>query len=185
MHLKIAAGIALTIFTSVSVNAQTLADGIRLTENEQYTAAKAVFKKLVAAEPTNGDNFFYFGDLLLKMEDPDSALIVFKKGVDIEPSNPLTHVGYGRALAYSGKVEEGLKELSQADALITAQSGKKGTLTPQKQAVILCELAETYTFMPTPNFDKAIDYTNRAEKQDATMQIFSSLVATPCWRKIL
>lgn len=167
-HLKLAAGIALFMCIGFSANAQTLADAIRLTENEQYTTAKAAFKKLIAAEPTNGDNFFYFGDLLLKMEDVDSATIVFKKGVDIEPSNPLTHVGYGRALTYAGKTEEGLRELSQADALITAQSGKKGTLTVQKQAVILCELAETYIYMPSPNFDKAIDYTNRAEKLDGT-----------------
>lgn len=167
-HLKLAAGIALTFFTSVSVNSQTLADGIRLTENEQYTSAKAVFVKLVAAQPTVGDNYFYFGDLLLKMDDMDSAKIVFQKGVDIEPSNPITHVGLGRAYMYTGKVEEGLKELSQADALITAQTGKKGTITPQKQAVILCEMAETYTYGAAPNFDKAIDYTNRAEKQDAT-----------------
>lgn len=167
-HYKLAAGIALFMFISVGVNAQTLTDAIRMTENEQYTNAKAAFKKLVATEPTNGDNFFYFGDLLLKMEDVDSALIVFKKGVDIEPSNPLTHVGYGRALCYAGRMEEGLRELSQADALITAQSGKKGTLTTQRQAVILCELAETYIFMPNPNFDKAIDYCNRAEKLDGT-----------------
>jgi len=162
---KIAAGLAL-MFLSVGVNAQTLADGIRMTENEQYTAAKAVFQKLVAAEPTKGDNYFYFGDLLLKMDNPDSALIVFKRGTELVPSNPLTHVGLGRALCYAGKMDEGLKELSQADALITAQSGKKGTLTVQQQANILCELAETYTYMPSPNYDKAIDYTNRAEKLD-------------------
>lgn len=156
------------MFTGAAVKAQTLADGIRLTENEQYTNAKSVFVKLVAAQPTNGDNYFYFGDLLLKMDDVDSALIVFKKGTDIEPSNPLTHVGLGRAYMYTGKVEDGLRELSQADALITAQSGKKGTLTSQRQAVILCELAETYTYAPASNYDKAIDYTNRAEKLDPT-----------------
>jgi tetratricopeptide (TPR) repeat protein len=165
-HLKIAAGIALMMFTGAVAKAQTLADGIRLTENEQYTSAKTVFKKLIAAEPTVGDNYFYFGDLLLKMDDADSALVVFKKGTDVEPSNPLTHVGLGRAYMYTGKVEDGLRELSQADALITAQSGKKGTLTAQKQAVILCELAETYINCPGPNYDKAIDYTNRAEKLD-------------------
>lgn len=163
-HLKIAAGIALMI--GIKASAQTLPDAIRLTENEQYSSAKAIFIKLVAAEPTNGDNYFYFGDLLLKMEDADSALVVFKKGTEIAGTNPLTHVGYGRGLTYTGKYEDGLRELSQADALITAQSGKKGTLTPQKQAVILCELAETYTFMPSPNYDKALDYTNRAETAD-------------------
>lgn len=167
-HMKLAAGFALWMGISVGANAQTLQDAIRLTENEQYTNAKAVFKKLIAAEPTNGDNYFYFGDLLLKMEDEDSANVVFQKGVDIEPSNPLTHVGRGRGLLYTGKAEEGIKELSQAEALITAQSGKKGTLTAQEQAIIYCELAETYTNSPAPNYDKAIDYTNRAEKLNPT-----------------
>lgn len=167
-HLKIASVIALVFGFSAAAQAQTLQDAIRMTDNEQYTSAKAAFTKLIAAAPTVGDNYFYFGDLLLKMDDADSALIVFKKGTDIEPSNPLTHVGLGRGYMYTGKVEDGLRELSQADALITAQSGKKGTLTPQKQAVILCELAETYTFAPSPNYDKAIDYTNRAEKLDGT-----------------
>lgn len=163
---KFAAVIALVMGMSFVAHAQTLQDAIRLTENEQYTAAKAVFKKLVAAEPTNGDNYFYFGDLLWKMDDVDSAMVVWQKGVDIEPSNPLTHVGKGRGLMYSGKIEEGIKEISQAEALITAQTGKKGTLTPQKQTIIYCEMAETYTHAPVPNYDKAIDYTNRAEKLD-------------------
>lgn len=165
-HYKIAAGIALWIGTSFAVNAQTLQDAIRMTENENYTNAKAAFKKLVAAEPANGDNYFYFGDLLLRMDDEDSANVVFQKGVDIEPTNPLTHVGKGRGLLYTGKMEDGIKELSAADNLVTAQSGKKGTLTPQKQAVIYCELAETYINSPAPNYDKAIDYTNRAEAAD-------------------
>lgn len=167
-HFKIAAAVALVFGLNAAANAQTLQDAIRQTENEQFTTARNSFTKLIAAEPTKGDNFFYFGDLLLRMDDVDSALIIFKKGTDIEPSNPLTHVGLGRVYMYTGKVEDGLRELSQADALITAQSGKKGTLTPQQQAVILCELAETYTNAPAANYDKAIDFTNRAEKLDGT-----------------
>lgn len=166
-HYKLAAGIALWIGTSFAMNAQTLQDAIRLTENENYTNAKAAFKKLIAAQPANGDNYFYFGDLLLKMDDDDSANVVFQKGVDMEPTNPLTHVGKGRGLLYTGKMEDGIKELSQAENLTVAQSGKKGTLAPQKQAIIYCELAETYIFSPAPNYDKAIDYTNKAEAADA------------------
>lgn len=165
---KFAAVIVLILGMSFVANAQTLQDAIRMTENEQYTSAKSAFLKLVAAEPTNGDNYFYFGDLLWKMDDADSAMKVWQKGVNIEPSNPLTHVGIGRGLMYSGKMEEGIKEISDAEQLIIAQSGKKGTLTPQKQAIIYCEMAETYTWAPVPNYDKAIDYTNRAEKLDPT-----------------
>ena len=164
-HLRITAVLALLLVTGFA-KAQTLQEGIRLTENEQYANAKSVFLKLIAAQPTVGDNYFYFGDLLLKMDDADSAMIVFQKGVNIEPSNPLTHVGLGRALMYSGKMEEGIKELSTAENLIIAQSGKKGTLTPQRQAIIYCEMAETYTYAPIPNIDKAIGYTNTAEALD-------------------
>ncbi len=167
-HLKFVAAIALLIGAGTAVKAQTLKEAIQLTENEQYVAAKAAFKKLIVAEPTNGDNFFYYGDLLLKMDDVDSANIIFQKGVDIEPTNPLTHVGKGRGLMYKGNVEEGMKEISQAEALITAQTGKKGTLLPPKVAIIYCEMAETYVWSPVPNFEKAIDYTNRAEKQDGS-----------------
>lgn len=167
-HIRLAAGIAMFFGMSFAMNAQTLNDAIRLTENEQYINAKAAFKKLVAAEPTNGDNYFYFGDLLLKMDDVDSALVVFQKGCDIAATNPLVHVGKGRALLFAGKMEEGMKELAQAEALLTAQSGKKGTLTPRQQAVIYCELAESWAFCPSPDYDKAIDFTNKAEKQDPT-----------------
>ncbi len=166
--LKTVAGITLVMGMCFTLKAQTLKEAIRLTENEQYVKAKAAFAKLIVAEPTSGDNFFYFGDLLLKMDDVDSANVIFQKGTDIEPTNPLTHVGRGRGLLYSGNVEAGLKELSQAEALLTAQSGKKGTLTAHKQTVIYCEMAETYIFAPTPNYDKAIDYTNRGEKLDDT-----------------
>ncbi|MBL7893191.1 MAG: hypothetical protein JNL63_11220, partial [Bacteroidia bacterium] len=40
------------------LNAQTLTDAIRMTENEQFESANKVFENLVIAEPTNG-NYFY------------------------------------------------------------------------------------------------------------------------------
>ena len=96
--LKIVAAAVLLLSASFSLKAQTLKDAIQYTENEQFVKAKSAFIKLIAAEPTNGDNFFYFGDLLLKMDDIDSANVVFQKGCDIEPTNPLVHVGKGRGL---------------------------------------------------------------------------------------
>src|SRR5574340_99823 len=76
--------------------AQTLQDAIRLTDNEQYPKAKTTFEQLTAKEPTNGDNFFYYGDLLLKSDDPEGAKAQFQKGIDINATNPLVHIGMAR-----------------------------------------------------------------------------------------
>ncbi|HET6990898.1 MAG TPA: hypothetical protein VFJ43_06215, partial [Bacteroidia bacterium] len=75
-HIRIFTAFALLI--SAGSSAQTLQDARKLMDNEQYERARTEFKALIAKEPTNGDNFYYFGDLMLKMENPDSAKILFQ-----------------------------------------------------------------------------------------------------------
>lgn len=165
-QLKTAAAF-IALFISAGVSAQTLQEAIRLTDNEQYQKAKGVFTKLVTAEPTNGDYFFYFGDLMLKMEDTDTALVLFKKGVDINPMNPLTHVGMARHMMYTGKTAEGQKEIAYAKSLVSTQAGKKEmNMTPARQALVFLEIAETYTWAQSPDYAAAIELTNQAEKLD-------------------
>src|ERR1041385_6498356 len=123
----------ITLTFCVRISAQTLPDAIRLLDGEQYEKAKAMLKQLIASEPTNGDNFYYLGDLLLKTDDPDSAKIIFQKGIDINATNPLVHVGMAKYLFATGNSVAGEKELSaNAKSLLSTQSGSKGTITPQR-----------------------------------------------------
>jgi tetratricopeptide (TPR) repeat protein len=162
-HLKHAlAFFALLICAGAS--AQTLQDAIRLTDNEQYEKAKSVFRQLIVKDPTNGDNFFYFGDLMLKAEDPDSAKILFQKGIDINATNPLTHVGMARYMMATGNPAGGEKEIVNAKSLLQTQAGK--TIDPARQIKILLAIAETEIMSPTPNFDDAIKLTTDAENLD-------------------
>jgi tetratricopeptide (TPR) repeat protein len=142
---------------------QTLQDAIRFTDNEQYDKAATAFRALVATDPTNGDNLYYFGVLMLKTEETDSACSLFKKAVDINPTNPLSHAGMARCYFATGKAELANQELVYAKSLIVSQSGKKGTLTPQRQAVLYNEIAKSY--LPY-NPDAAIECTNQAERTD-------------------
>ncbi|GAB4143738.1 MAG: hypothetical protein Fur0041_18810 [Bacteroidia bacterium] len=158
---------AAVVFFSAGLHAQTLQEAIRMTENEQYEKAKVVFRKLIAAEPTNGDNYYYFGDLMMKADDPDSAFILFKKGMDINPTNPLTHVGMGRFYFFTGKNEEGQKEFAQTKALVQTQAGKKGTDLPAaRQSTIYLEMAKAFVWASVPNYDEAISLTQTAERLD-------------------
>ena len=165
-QIKFAAA-CLFLLVSAGAYAQTLQEAIRFTESEQYAKANAAFKKLIVAEPTNGDNFFYFGDLLLKQENNDSALLMFKKGIEINATNPLVHVGLARYYMYTGSTAEGQKELTYAKSLLSTQAGKKGTDLPvARQVTIYLEMAETYIWAAEPNADAAIELCNTAEKLD-------------------
>ena len=56
--------------------AQTLNDAIRLTDNEQYEAATALFKVLISNEPANATNYYYLGENYLLSDNADSALMM-------------------------------------------------------------------------------------------------------------
>ena len=51
--------------------------------------------QLIAKEPQNANNYFYYGDNYFKAENPDSAKIIFQKGLSIDPNNALCTVGLG------------------------------------------------------------------------------------------
>lgn len=161
-----AAGIAL--FLCAGASAQTLDDAIKLTDNEQYEKANSMFLQLAAKEPANGDVYFYFGDLKLQDGDADTAKIIFQKGIDINATNPLVHVGMARYYMYSGKMADGEKEMAYAKSLLSTQAGPKNDKMPvPRQVTIYLEMAETYTWAAEPNPQMAIDLTNTAEKLDA------------------
>jgi tetratricopeptide (TPR) repeat protein len=154
-----------TLLISVTASAQTLQDAIRLTDNEQYEKARTSFKSLVAAAPTNGDYFFYFGDLMLKMENPDSARILFQKGVDINPTNPLTHIGMSRYYLAIGDNVKAQQEMTYAKSLISTQAGKKEmNMDANRQALMYNEMARSQMYAATPNYGDAVDMTLTSEK---------------------
>jgi tetratricopeptide (TPR) repeat protein len=155
------------LMISYAASAQTLQDAIRLSDNEQYEKARNAFKALVAKESTNGDNFFYFGDLMLKMENPDSARILFQRGVDINQTNPITHIGMARYYFFSGDNVKGQLEITNAKSLITTQAGKKEmNMGPARQALMYNEMARNQLYAATPNYSDALDLINVSIKQD-------------------
>jgi tetratricopeptide (TPR) repeat protein len=83
--------------------AQSLQVANAKTENERYREAINDFKKLVAADPINGENYFYYGDCYFEMEELDSAKMMWKKGYEVDKLRAMPIVGYGRVLWLDGK----------------------------------------------------------------------------------
>jgi len=150
-----------TIIGSVSVlqmaNAQSLQDVITKTENERFDLAAADFKQLIAKDAAKGDNYFYYGENFFKNGKPDSALIIYKKGADAQPTNALNFVGIAKVLLLQGKEADANSNLFKAKTLAG------------KNANALIELADAYVTAPitSRNPTQAIIVLDEALKYDS------------------
>jgi tetratricopeptide (TPR) repeat protein len=140
--------------------AQSLQVANAKTENERYRDAINDFKKLVAADPINGENYFYFGDCYFEMEELDSAKIMWKKGYEVDKLRALPLVGQGRVLWLEGKATEAKAEFTKA-LLLT----KKDKL---KKAEVIRGIVEIYIEAPTKNLDEALILIEEAILKDPT-----------------
>lgn len=142
------------MFSSVTFG-QTLKDAVHKTENERFTEAAADFKALIAAEPANGCNYFYYGENYYERGEIDSAIIMWKKGNEVDQINALTFVGAGKALWIKGD-KEGAK----------AHFSKALTMTKNKNAEVMRGIAEAYISSENKNLDEAILLLETAIKLD-------------------
>src|SRR5271157_4416484 len=96
--------VMLSFIISLPSFAQDLKSGIKLTEREEFDAAHKVFDGLIAKEPNNGDNYYYYGECWIKQflvdsmsvslkEVTDAALKNFNMGIAKDSLNPLNYVG--------------------------------------------------------------------------------------------
>ncbi len=142
--------------------AQTLKDAIKMTESERYEAASAAFKKIIkGGDDQNGDVWFYYGDNFLKWEVLDSAKIMFQKGIDTRPSNPLSFAGLGSASWKQGNADAAKQNFYKATSLTTTQTKE---LPKDKQAMVYLTIADAYMQGPVKNLTDAITNINAAMK---------------------
>lgn len=124
--------------------AQTVADGNRYLENEQYINAGKVFRDLAASQPT-ASSFFYLGNYYMNLERTDtaqgtyadSARAMFEKGIAADPKFNLNYVGLGACEIFRGRLGQGKTYIDKA---VTASKGK--------DAELLYRAAEAYVVYP-------------------------------------
>lgn len=142
-----------SIVASSSVFAQTLTDAIKQTSNEQFETADATFKSLIQGQPNNGELYFYYGENYFKNGNLEMANTIYKKGSDLNATNPLPYVGLGKVQWFQGK---------QADA--KANFYKATTLAAGKNATVLIKIAEVYITAETKDCTEAFNLLAQASK---------------------
>lgn len=131
--------LALLSASAITAGAQTLTDAIKLTDKEQFEKATSAFKKIVAAEPQNGEAWFYFGENYWENQRTDSAEVCYRQGNGIGGKFPLNKVGLGKALWSQGKKDEAQQMFTQA---VTDATDKANKLPKPLQASTYREIAE-------------------------------------------
>ena len=82
--------------TVVTVQAQTLDEGIKYLDEEQFPKAKKTFLDILKSTPANAQACYYLGELYYVMEDEDSANYYYNKGITADAQYPMNYVGLGK-----------------------------------------------------------------------------------------
>jgi|JI10StandDraft_1071094.scaffolds.fasta_scaffold07747_4 tetratricopeptide (TPR) repeat protein len=153
------AAICLVAFV-FQTNAQTREEAVKKTLNERYESAEADLKDLIAREPSNGDNYFAAGDNYFYWgERIDDAEMMYRKGIEVAPNNPLNYAGLGRVGWNKNESAMANAQFAKAEEVMNARGNKidKGT----KQLAYL-KMAEVLLQSEPKNLEKAILYINTA-----------------------
>jgi len=114
-------------FVSATVKAQTINDGKTLLYYEKYKSAKAVFDKLIAANPNDVDAVYWDGQTLISPEDHSAkdvadAKALYQKTLMANSNSPLLLAGMGHINLLEGKVQDAKSQFETAISLSKAAS---------------------------------------------------------------
>jgi Flp pilus assembly protein TadD len=76
-----------------------------------YPEAARYFERACAADPTDGDQFLYFGMALLRLGRPSDAGNAIRTALLVRPQGRDYHLGLGMALRGEGKLTEAMQEI--------------------------------------------------------------------------
>jgi tetratricopeptide (TPR) repeat protein len=148
--------LALSLLIGGVSTAQTLEDAVKKTENERFDLASGLYKSLISKEATNGNNYYYYGESLVKDDKLDSAKIVWEQGLKSDVENPMNYVGLAKYLWFKGDTTQANVNIDKAFEIT------KKKYHPQK-AEVLRQVASIY--IETEKFkklDASIELLNKA-----------------------
>jgi tetratricopeptide (TPR) repeat protein len=155
--------IAAFTLTSFAGTAQTLQDAINKTESERFDAAATDLRALIAKEPAKGENYYYMGENYFKSgkfdgfqnRELDSASMYYNKGVEVNATSPFNYIGLGKVLLSKNNVNDA-----------KTQFFKALSISQNKNAAVMREIAEAWLATDNKNPDEAIAQANNAIKLD-------------------
>lgn len=147
--------VGLSLFGMSMSFAQTVEQGLKHKELEQYESSKKVFNGLIKKDPANPEYYYQMGEVYINLDKQDSASYFFKESIKKKDDFALAYVGLGKVLAASNP-GEGKKSFDKALELSKSKDEK-----------VLAAIAEYYINAPTIDYAQAISLLEKAIKADA------------------
>jgi Flp pilus assembly protein TadD len=173
---------ATLICVACSLAAQSIEEAKKLTDNEQYEAATAIYQALLSKNPNDANVYYYFGDNLLLSENPDSAKLIFEKGRAIDPANPLLKIGLAKlqlnAISLPEAKSASDKDTGNPELRIRSEQALENTTNAKKlidEAIasspkdprVMIEAAEALIHYKNKDVNKAKTFLDKANTLDA------------------
>lgn len=157
-----------------TVQSQNLDEAIKLTRSEQFNAAEKLFSTILAANPADGDIYYYYGDNFLKRyfadtlnsslpDLSDQAKALFTRGVQAEPSNPINYAGLAEVALLNKNLTEAQDYLDKAYSLLPTRKNKI-QMTPERHAHSLVKMADAFVMAKVKDTAQIFTYLREAEK---------------------
>lgn len=144
-----------TLFTTVAIKAQDLEVVKKTIESEKFSDARKSLKNMIAISPDKGTNYFYLGQVYLKLEKQDSAKIYFEKGKTAKDAGHLNLIGLAHIDLINGN-----KTAAQTNIATSLTFAKK------KNTEELIYISRAYLNADNPDFSKAVENAKLAVASD-------------------
>ncbi len=141
-------------FTNLLIGQASLAEGIKLFNNENYTEAQNFFESIIKKEPTNALPHYYIGQIKYALEDYKGAKEAYVAGVKVNSKCCECAIGLAKLNLDNGNTIEATKTL---DAL--EKSNKKS-------APMLALIGDAYLYSKKPNAKKALEALTKSRDLD-------------------
>ncbi len=115
----------LTSFWVTNVTkAQNIDDGKKLMYYEKYKSAKAIFEKVVTANPNNADAVYWLGQSMILPDDNDipGAKALYQQTLAANSNSPLLIAGMGHIELLEGKAQDARSRFETAISLSQGKS---------------------------------------------------------------
>jgi tetratricopeptide (TPR) repeat protein len=166
------------LLNGIGIQAQDLQAAFKLTRAERFNDANAAFKTLLKASPQDGDIYYYYGENFLQeyysdttnnsfKELSDSASLLYNKGIQVDPANPLNYVGLGQVALMLKNVPSAQQNFNKAVSLLPSKANKSIVMTAEKHATVFIKLANAYIKAGVYDTAVVFGYLKAAEKLDS------------------
>ncbi len=144
----------LLFFSLLIINAQTLEEGIKQFENENYNAALNTFIKLNAANPKNAIHAYYVGEVHYALENYKGAQDAYNAGLAANPKSDECKIGLAKLALDNKNMTEAKKYF---DSALRGQS---------KNHSLISKVGAAYLYNKNPQAKVALDYFTQARDLD-------------------